>query len=141
MGAGLRLALTLLANADIKQRIEQRVARYGRAAGLAMAGFFVLLLVLAFLAQTLVAWLSLHVGPIWAPLIAAGVLLALCLILVLAAYLTIHEKPRPRAASSALAGASLPALPNLGPVLRNRMPEIVAAAVVTGLLLGRAKRR
>lgn len=142
MGAVLRLALTLLANADLKQRIEQRVARYGRAAGFALGGFFLALLTLAFLIQTLVAWLTPRVGPVWAPLIGAGTLLILCLACSLGAYLTLRAKQRPPRRAASPSGQALAALSDLMPVLRSRLPEIVAAAVVTGLLLGRrAKRR
>jgi hypothetical protein len=138
----LRLALTALANADIVQRVEDRMARYGRAGGLALGAFFLGLIAIAFLFQTLAAYLTLEVGPIWAPLIVAGVLFALCAILALVAYLTLHGKARPKhRQAAALTGKALAALPDLGPLVRQRLPEIVAVAVVTGLLLGRYKRR
>jgi fatty acid desaturase len=139
----LRLAMTALANADIVHRIEDRVSRYGRAAGLALGAFFLALIAIAFLFQTLAAWLSLKVGPIWAPLIVAGVLFALCAILVLVAYFTLHGKAKPKhqAEAAALPGRMLAALPAVAPVVRDRLPEIVAVAVVTGLLLGRHRRR
>jgi fatty acid desaturase len=139
----LRLAMMAFANADIVQRIEDRVSRYGRAAGLALAAFFLALIAIAFLFQTLAAWLTLKVGPIWAPLIVAGVLFLLCAILALVAYLTLHGKSKPKhqTAAAALPGKALAALPDLAPAMRNRLPEIVAVAVVTGLLLGRHRRR
>jgi fatty acid desaturase len=139
----LRLALSALANADIVQRIEDRMARYGRAAGLALAAFFLALIAIAFLFQTLAAWLTLRVGPIWAPLIVAGVLFVLCAILALVAYMTLHGKSKPKhqTEAAALPGRALAALPDLAPLMRTRLPEIVAVAVVTGLLLGRHKRR
>lgn len=138
----LRLAMTALANADIVQRIEARVSRTGRAAGLALAAFFLALIAIAFLFQTLAAWLTLEVGPIWAPLIVAGVLFLLCAVLALVAYLTLHGKSKPKhQPAAALPGKALAALPDLAPVVRHRLPEIVAMAVVTGLLLGRHRRR
>jgi len=140
----LRLAMTALANADIVQRIEDRLSRYGKAAGLAAGAFFISLIAIAFLFQTLAAWLALKVGPVWAPLIVAGVLFVLCGILVLVAYLILHGKSKPKAAetsAAALPGKALAALPHIAPVVRDRLPEIVAVAVVTGLLLGRHRRR
>ena len=142
MLAMLRLALMALANADIVQRIESRVARTGRAAALALTAFFLGLIAIAFLFQTLAAFLTLKVGPIWAPLIVAGILFALCALLALVAYLTLHGKAKPRQSEAgALPGKALAALPDLAPLLRGRLPEIVAVAVVTGLLLGRHRRR
>jgi hypothetical protein len=142
MPAMLRLALTALANADIVHRVEDRIARYGRAAGLALAAFFLALIAIAFLFQTLAVYLTLEVGPIWAPLIVAGVLFALCAILALIAYMTLHGKPkRKQREAAALSGKALASLPDVAPLVRARLPEIVAVAVVTGLLLGRHKRR
>ena len=138
----LRLAMTALANADIVQRIEDRVSRYGRAAGLAAAAFFLGLIAIAFLFQTLAAWLTTKVGPIWAPLIVAGVLALICAVLLLVAYLTLHGKSKPKTVEpAALPGKALAALPDIAPMVRGRLPEIVAVAVVTGLLLGRHRRR
>lgn len=142
MPAMLRLALAALANADLVRRVEDRIARYGRAAGMAVAAFFLALIAIAFLFQTLAAWLTLKVGPIWAPLIVAGVLFLLCGILMLVAYFTLHGKSKPKQAQvSALPGKALAALPDIAPMVRARLPEIVAVAVVSGLLLGRHNKR
>jgi hypothetical protein len=145
MGGTLRLAMMLMANASFITRIQHRVAQYGRAAGLAVGAFFLALIAIAFLFQTLAAWLALHVGPIWAPLIVAGILLLLVGILLLLAYFTLHQKQAPKrtaaGTAASLSSAALAALPDLRPVLRNRLPEIVAVAVVTGLLLGRHSKR
>src|SRR3954470_1587027 len=114
MGSMLRLGLMAMANADLIQRVQTRAAQVGKAAGLAMDAFLLSLIMIAFLFQALSAWLALHVGPIWAPLIVAGVLLVLVGVLLLVAYLMLHKKAEPKrpAATAELPSRALAALPD-----------------------------
>src|SRR5437879_3177776 len=91
----LQLAMAAIKHSDLLRSLRARLSAYGRAAGLGSGAAIFALLAIIFLARTLAAYLATQVGPIWAPLITAGVLLVLGAILGLVAHITLSLSPKP----------------------------------------------
>ena len=145
--AGLKAALVdlavLAASSATRSRRGPSIAQIATAGAMGAAASLVAAVAFAALVAALWIYTRIHLGPVAAPLIVAGVLALLAIALALMAMVRLRPKqapPRPLARSLGLAGKT-GALPrfDLGETLRAHQGAAAAAALVLGLLAGRRR--
>jgi hypothetical protein len=131
----IQLALALLAQFSTTRRVGERL---GRAAAAAFLALLALAAIFAAVGCAIAAlWLAMipYAGPVGAPLVAAGALLAAGLILLLAGRLVMRVKPSPPRSSffSALQAGDIDRL------VREHKETLLWLILALGLVLGSGK--
>jgi hypothetical protein len=133
----IKTLLAAFARFAAAERLKDAAGRFALAAVCGAVAAVFVFAAIGCAAAALWLYLLPCVGPVYAPLIVAGALLAIALACVLGAvYILRRKRRRP------VSGADLAALLAAAePVLKEHKTTILVAALVAGLVVGSSKRK